>query len=293
MTDPAAPSRTRARLFIILAAVLWSLSGFFAKVLRHPTPLGLDSPSLDGAQIAFWRVLFAGLILVPTLRRADVSFRWGMVALVACFAAMNALYLRAMTEGQAANAVWLQYTAPAWIYLASAAGFGERPGRRGARALVLAMAGVAVILAFNREGEALRPVLLALGSGAMYAGVVLGLRALRSESSRWLTVLNHLGSAVLLFPWALGLGWPSAGQLGWLFLFGAVQMGLPYWLMARGLRGVTSQEAGTLTLLEPLLLPIWAYLVSGEVPGWPTFVGGSLIGAALVWQYWPEKEERP
>ena len=76
---------------------------------------------------------------------------------VGLFAAMNALYLRAMTEGQAANAVWLQYTAPAWIYLASAAGFGERPDRRGARALLLAMAGVAVILAFNWEGEALRP----------------------------------------------------------------------------------------------------------------------------------------
>ena len=63
--------------------------------------------------------------------------------------------------------------------------------------------------------------------------------------------------------------------------------------MACGLRGVTSQEAGTLTLLEPLLVPVWAYLTSGEVPGWPTFVGGSLIGAALVWQYWPEKERRP
>lgn len=289
MTDPAAPSRARARSFIVLAAVLWSLSGFFAKVLSHPTVLGLDTPRLVGSQMAFWRVLFAGLVLVPTLRPRDLSFRWGMVVLVGCFAAMNALYLRALTEGSAANAVWLQYTAPAWIYLASAAGFGEPPNRRGARALLLAMAGVAVILTFNWEGEALRPVLLALGSGAMYATVVLGLRALRAESSRWLTVLNHLGSAVLLFPWVLGLGWPSAGQLGWLFLFGALQMGLPYWLMARGLRGVTSQEAGTLTLLEPLLLPIWAYLVSGEVPGWPTFVGGALIGAALVWQYWPER----
>ena len=45
--------------------------------------------------------------------------------------------------------------------------------------------------------------------------------------------------------------------------------------------------------MEPLLLPIWVYLVSGEAPGWPTFVGGALIGAALVWQYWPEKEKRP
>jgi len=38
-------------------------------------------------------------------------------------------------------------------------------------------------------------------------------------------------------------------------------MGLPYWLMARGLRTVSAQEAGTITLLEPLLNPLWAYLV--------------------------------
>ena len=113
----AAPSRNQARLFVILAAVLWSLSGFFTKALRQPTFLGLNDPLLGGAQIAFWRVLFAGAVLVPTLRRSDLTFRPGMIALVACFALMNALYVRAIAEGKAANAVWLQYTAPSWIFL--------------------------------------------------------------------------------------------------------------------------------------------------------------------------------
>ncbi len=69
------------------------------------------------------------------------------------------------------------------------------------------------------------------------------------------------------------------------------QMGLPYLLMARGLRVVNSQEAGVITLLEPLLNPLWAYLVAPqkENPTTCTFVGGALILGALAWRYWPGK----
>jgi drug/metabolite transporter (DMT)-like permease len=72
-----------------------------------------------------------------------------------------------------------------------------------------------------------------------------------------------------------------------LFLFGSLQMGLPYWLVARGLRSVSPQEAGAITLLEPILNPIWAYLVSGEIPDKFTWIGGGFIVGALLWRYWP------
>jgi DME family drug/metabolite transporter len=130
---------------------------------------------------------------------------------------------------------------------------------------------------------------LALGSGVAYAGVLLWLRVLRNESSRWLTVLNHLGSALVLLPDAARFGLPTPGQLGWLFVFGAVQMGLPYWLMARGLRGISPNEAGTLSLLEPILNPLWAYLVSPaeELPGAWTWIGGAFILSGIAYRYWP------
>jgi drug/metabolite transporter (DMT)-like permease len=86
-----------------------------------------------------------------------------------------------------------------------------------------------------------------------------------------------------------GSALPAASQLVVLFFFGALQMALPYWLVARGLRSVSPQEAGTITLLEPLLTPVWAYLVSPdtEMPTGYTFVGGALILGALAWRYWP------
>jgi drug/metabolite transporter (DMT)-like permease len=64
--------------------------------------------------------------------------------------------------------------------------------------------------------------------------------------------------------------------------------------MARGLRVVSTQEAGVITLLEPLLNPLWAYLVAPqkESPTAYTFVGGALILGALAWRYWPRGSPR-
>jgi drug/metabolite transporter (DMT)-like permease len=283
-------------LCIALAAVLWSLSGGFTKLLSENTGLGLNIPHLTGLQIAFFRALFAGLFLLPVLRPGDLSFRRPMLVMVACFAAMNALYVVAMQEGSAANAVLLQYTAPMWMYLASIWWLGEKPDRRSSSALVAGLLGIAIIVWGGWQDTQLPVIAIALGSGVAYAGVLLYLRVLRDASSRWLTVLNHLCGALVLVPVLVVLApqTPSLVQFGVLFLFGSVQMGLPYVLVARGLRVVSPQEAGTITLLEPLLNPLWAYLAAPdkEVPSVYTFVGGAFILGALAWRYWPRATPR-
>lgn len=284
---PAAPSAAQGRICVVLAAVFWSLSGAFAKVLTRPTPLGLDVPPVPTLSIACYRVLFAGLVLLPTVRRRDISFRPMMLVMVASFAAMNRLFVYALAEGTAANAVLLQYTAPLWMYLASVWLLGEPPDRRSRLALAVGLLGVGVIVAGGWGSE--RPAVVAAGlaSGVAYAGVVVCLRVLRDASPRWLTLQNHLVSGLVLLPLVWAAPQPTWPQLGVLFLFGAVQMGLPYWLVARGLRAVSPQEAGAITLLEPLLNPLWAYLVSGETPAPATAVGGAFILGALAWRYLP------
>jgi drug/metabolite transporter (DMT)-like permease len=66
-------------------------------------------------------------------------------------------------------------------------------------------------------------------------------------------------------------------------------MAAPYWLFARSLRSVTPQEAGIITLLEPVLNPIWAYLIAPdkETPTVWTVAGGMLLLGALGWRYLP------
>jgi drug/metabolite transporter (DMT)-like permease len=291
------PSTLRTgRLCIVLAAVLWSLSGGFAKLLTQPTALGLNQPQVYPEQIAFFRALFAGLVLLPLLRPRDLSFRPALLPMAACFAAMNALFVVALAQGSAANAILLQYTAPMWMYLASIWLLGEPADRRSSVTLGVGLLGIAAIASGpfwypqpEGRGDDLPVIAIALGSGLSYAGVLLYLRVLRDLSARWLTVWNHLCGALVLVPWVVPRGLPSWPQLGVLFLFGAVQMGLPYWLVARGLRVVSPQEAGAITLLEPILNPLWAYLVSPETERLkpPIVLGGALILGALAWRYRP------
>jgi drug/metabolite transporter (DMT)-like permease len=176
----------------------------------------------------------------------------------------------------------------------------EPADRRSLYALVIGMAGMVVIVGGSGPlGGRFDVTLMALGSGLTYAGIILCLRHLRGESSQWLVVQNHLGSAVCLGAavllcngWAFWLEWvgtPTVAQLAFLAFFGTVQMGLPYWLFARGLRSVHPQEAGAITLLEPLLNPLWAYLISPETDTPPptTWIGGILILGALAYRYAP------
>jgi drug/metabolite transporter (DMT)-like permease len=251
--------------------------------------LELNTPRIEALQIAFYRTLFAGLVLLPALRRRDVSFRPLMLGMAGCFAIMNATFVSALALGTAANAILLQYTGPMWMYLASVWWLGEPPDRRSFRALLIGVLGIGIIVCGGQKEAHLDVIAIALASGFAYAGVIVCLRVLRDASPRWLTVWNQLASALVLVPWVWYQPWPTTGQLCVLIAYGAVQVALPYWLMARSLKAVSPQEAGTISLLEPLLNPLWAYLISGEQPSLYTLGGGVFILGALAWRYWPRK----
>ncbi len=288
-----APSLGRARLCIVLAALLWSTSGAFTKLLRENTGFGLNEPAIDPLTIAFWRVLFAAAVLLPLVRRHELTFGPALWLMGLAFALMNALFISAMALGSSANAILLQYTAPMWVYLIGAGVLGESADRRGTVALGIGLVGIAVLVAGGWAGSRLPAVALAAGSGLSYALVLIGLRFQRGSSSRWLTAFNHLFSAVVLAPLVWREPLPSGPQLAVLFVYGTVQMALPYWLLAVSLRRLGAREAGMLTLIEPVLNPLWAYLASPatEAPTVWTLAGSACIVGALAWRYWPVRKE--
>lgn len=287
----ATPGVGQGRLCIVLAALMWSTSGAFTKALTLETVLGLHEPRLEGVPIACYRVLFAAAVVAPFLRRSDLSFQPRILPMVVCFAVMNVMFVEALTLGTSGTAIFLQYTAPMWMFLASVLWLGEPAERRSLVALAIGLAGIGVIVLGGWQQAQLNVVALGLGSGVAYAGVVIFLRLLRNASSRWLTFLNFLVSGLVLLPWLIGSPMPTIGQWICLFLYGGVQMAIPYWLMARGLKSVSPQEAGIITLLEPVLNPLWAYLVAGQAESPYTLLGGAIIVGALVWRYWPRRPE--
>lgn len=261
---------------------MWSTSGFFVKA---PWFEGWPGPVL-----AFWRVFFASLVLLPLIRQP--RWTWRLLPMVATFAAMNWFYLSAMVETTAANAIWLQYTAPAWVFLVSAFILREPVQRSDWMLLLFAGAGVLLILWFECQGSSVRGVVFGLLSGVTFAGIAVSLRWLRDLPSAWLVGLNHTTAALVLAPYGFlsERYWPSGWQWGLLAGLGVFQLGLPYFLFARGVRTIPSHEAAGISLLEPLLVPVWVFLAwhsqpSYVAPKWWTITGGALILCGLIIRY--------
>ena len=272
--------RLSGQLLVVAAAVLWSSCGLFVKMpIFDAWPAGER-----GIVLAFWRALFAASLLAPMVRRP--RWRPALLPLGLIFAAMSATYLAAMSLTTAANAIWLQSTAPWWVFCIGVLLLRERVARRDLVPLAFGVLGVGVILAFELRGQARLGVVFGLLAGLCYAGVVLLLRRLRAESTVWVVTVCHASTAALLLPWAVWLGvWPTGWQWLALVAFGGLQIALPYVLLARALRTISSQEAMGIALLEPVLTPLWSFAVRGEVPAVWTIVGAGLILTGLVLRY--------
>lgn len=273
------------RLLILVAAILWSTSGLFAKA-----PV-FDNWPLEsrGIILAFWRALFASLALIWFVRRVEWSIK--LLPMLLTFAAMNWFYLSALVSTEASIAVWLMYTAPAWVFLVSVFWLKETVTTSDVRMMIFAVLGVAIILIFQSQLGSGRGLVFGLVSGLTFAGVVISLRQLRDFDPAWLIFLNHAATSILFLPLVIGQGLMPAGNQ-WLYLagFGILQMGVPYVLFARGLQSVRSHEASGITLVEPILVPVWVFAVWSSSPDYQpptiaTVVGGSFILAGLCIRY--------
>lgn len=279
------------RLELVLAALLFSTGGVAIKLA-----------TLDGLQVAGLRAATAAGVLlafVPATRRCW-SLRTWVVALP--YAATFVLYTLANKETTAANAIFLQDTAPLYLLLLSPWLLRERIERWDV-VLLLALAGGAALLfagAPNPAASAPRPQLgnlFALASGVTWALSLLGLRwiAVRGAAARVasrdepiaviVAACALTALAVSFVRWPEGLYPRSDWRLAdWTIIayLGAFQIGLAYVFVTRALRAVAALEASLLLLTEPVFAPLWAWLVLGETVGPLTVVGGVLIIAAAA-----------
>lgn len=264
---------------LTVAAVLWSLSGLFVK----SPPLDVLPLEVRGPLLACYRALFAGAMFSLLVRRRSVRWRPGLVPMVGVFTVMNVLFVSSLTRTTSAAAIFLQYTATAWVALLSFFLLKERLRPPTLVALAGAIAGILWIVLNEEHAHHALGNFLALGSGFSLACTLVMLRVLRDEDSTWLTALNHLSSGLILLPWALTLN-VSLSPQQWLLIagLGIVQMGTPYVLFARAVRSVPVTEAVLLTLLEPVLNPIWVLLFWGETPAPHVWSGGLLILGGLL-----------
>ncbi len=261
-----------ARLLILAAAVLWSTAGAAIKLS------GLDAWQLVGG-----RSLVAALAVAAMVPSSRVRPHPRMLGVAAANAVTVVLFVVATKLTTAANAIFLQETAPLWVLLFAPIFLKERPSRGDVVSIPIYAAGLALFFVDDLTGGQTAGKLCALGSGLAFGITIVGLRHLREEGPGALLWGSVIAAAATLPLWATG---PSAtpGDLGLVVFLGVFQLALAYVCFARGLNGVTAVEASLLMLLEPVLNPIWTYLVVRERPGPWALAGGAIVLGATAWR---------
>lgn len=284
---PSAPEATplSGRLKVLAAAALFSSGGAAIKAVQ-----------LAGWQVAFLRSAIAALALLVLVKEVRRRPTLRVLAVAVAYAATLVLFVLANKLTTAASTIYLQSTAPLYVLLLSPWMLGERIRR--ADLVYMAVLGLGLGLFFVGvdpvSATAPNPLLgnvLSLISGITFALTLIGLRYLgrdAGEGSSWGPAGAFWGNVVaaaVCLPMAL----PVAGRaMDWVLLsyLGIFQIGLAYLVLLRGLERVRAFEASLLLLLEPVLNPVWAWLVHGERPGAWSIAGGCVILGATVVKSW-------
>jgi drug/metabolite transporter, DME family len=261
------------RLLIASAALLWSTAGAAIKV----TSLG--APAIAGG-----RAVFAGLVLAILLPESRLWRSKAVWITALAYAITCSLFVFANTLTTAGNAIFIQNTAPVWVLLLSPRLLGERPTKPELLSVPLGLTGCLLFFLEDLGHGRWSGDLCALAAGVSYAILIIRYRKTTSAEGLAATVVGNAIIAVLLLPLAFAGPTPSASDLGVILYLGVIQQALAAVLVIRGLRGVSALEGALLILLEPIMSPIWAFLLVGERLGPIAIAGAALVLLSTVWR---------
>jgi DME family drug/metabolite transporter len=276
------------RLRLAATALLFSTGGTAIKLCAF-------GPWQVATGRAFVAVV-AMLVLLPEARRSW-SWRAGLVGLPYASAALCYIFANKLTT--AASAIFIMASDPLFVLALSPLLLREQVTRRDLEYMAALAVGMALLLSSPGRRFATAPDpalgnLLAAGCAVCWALAMIGYRwlARRSGGGQGAVMAAAVSGNLLVCLAALPLALPlQAGEpRDWLVLayLGVFQLGFAYVLLSRAITEVRAIEASLVLLLEPVLSPIWAWLVHGETPGTRAVAGGLVILAATAWHTWRE-----
>ncbi|MCH8888220.1 MAG: DMT family transporter [SAR324 cluster bacterium] len=261
---------------VLFAASLWSTSGLFIKVLT------MESFALIGLRSAL-----SFLALAPLIRPSALRFDWNLLLLIVAFSATQMGFVFATRWTTAANAIALQSAAPVWVFLIGCLAV-RRIQPRLLWPILLIVCGIAAMLSEPAEGASLNGNLLALFTGFAFALTQIAFKRIGQPAVGVIALSNLCLAAacVAVRPGAFLLAAIPVWEWVSLVYLGAIQIGLGMVCFIAGLRRIPVGQASILILIEPLLNPLWVFLVIGEIPSRYGFAGFALILAGLLADLW-------
>jgi drug/metabolite transporter (DMT)-like permease len=273
------PEKWKGLFYVVTAALLWSTGGLFIKAL-----------TLGSFQIGFYRSLVAALsiLLVMRLRRHPLTLELDPLSL-ACYvsyAAVLILFVAATKLTTAANAIFLQYTAPIFVLFMEPWAFRLPFPRKDLWAVAVCTGGLALFFAGHLSAGGVLGNLLGLASGLSLAlfSLLLKMKRVRQGQNPYaMVVFGNFLVALICLPVALGGLRINLEQGLALLYLGAVQLGLGWMLYTAGTKYLSATAAIITCMLEAVFNPVWVFLGVGERPSGYALLGGAVVLGAVAW----------
>jgi drug/metabolite transporter, DME family len=227
--------------------------------------------------------LYAGLLFLAVFRKEAMNFDRRAFLISIFYAPLLICFVSSTKLTTAANAIFLQYIAPAIVLVIEPKLLGIKMKRYNLITVIACVVGMSFFL-FEQKGEGHHWLGdgLALSSGLFLAGLILALRfSNRSEQMSGI-LLGNIWVVLVTLPSYLKSIPPTTQEHLMLAFLGFVQIGLGYLLFTYGQRRIPALEGSLISMLEPILNPVWVLLWYGEKPATWSLVGGAIILTALM-----------
>jgi drug/metabolite transporter (DMT)-like permease len=255
----------------VLAALVWSTGGLFIKLLPQ-----------DAFTILFYRSVYAMLVFGLVYRRTVLATNARMWWTSFIYAGLLLTFVVATKLTTAANAIFLQYTGTAWVLILEPILFRVPLRRLNLVTVVLSFLGMGLFLFEDFDPRGGWGMLIAVISGLLFAGLVLGQRHNGNRERIAAIFWGNLWVVLLGLPFWWQAPAATGTEHAMLAFLGIVQIGIGYLLFTYGIQRIPAVDAALITMLEPVLNPIWVFLGYGERPGYWAVVGGAIIILALT-----------
>ncbi|MGI5997460.1 MAG: DMT family transporter [Lutispora sp.] len=257
--------RYKAILFLVLASILWSTGGILIKAVDW-NPIA----------IAGSRSLISSIVVLLYLRKPRFTWSKAQLGGALSYTATVILFVAANKLTTAANAILLQFTAPIFVAILGAWLLKEKIKWYDYIAILTVFGGMLLFFIDDVGGGSMLGNILAVVSGFFLACVTISLRYQKDGSPVETTLIGNWLTFIVAIPFIAG-GLPDIKSIIAIILLGVFQLGIAYILYALASKHLSAIEAILLTVIEPLLNPLWVFLFAGEKPSIYAVLGGILV----------------
>ena len=251
---------------LIIAALMWRLGGLFIKLVN-----------LNPMVITGIRSLGAAVVLLIYIKKPKLYWNRYFFTGVLAYSMMVILYVISIRLTTAANAIFLEFTAPLYVVAFSYFLLNERINRFDIFAMVIIFLGMGLFFMDELSFYGFWGNILALLAGVCLALVTVLIRK-EKESAFEIVFFGNALTTIICLPFIIE-GFSSTTQVDWFIIFGLgiFQLGIPYLLYTTALKYVSALDAILVGMLEPVFNPIWVYIFVGEAMGEWAFIGAALV----------------